>query len=151
MKRILIATDGSPSAEEAVDIGLELASEHDASVGIVHVAPALDIAPWAAFSMAAGMPHVVSDEDRVALDEAVATAEERGIPVTGEVLQGVPVDKIIAAAEAHDADLIVLGSRGHGAVARAVLGSVSMGVLQRTHRPVLIVRASRVVASSATD
>ena len=150
MTRILIATDGSPSAEEAVDVGLELASDHDASVIIVHIAPALDIAPWAAFSMAAGMPHVVSAEDRVALDEAVATAEGRGIPVTGEVLQGVPADQIISAAEAHDVDLIVLGSRGHGTVARTVLGSVSMGVLHRTRRPVLIVRASRVPASSAT-
>ena len=149
MKKILIATDGSPSAEEAVDVGLELASEDDASVFIVHVAPAVDVAPWAAFSMAAGMPHVISPEDRVALDEAVAIAEQRGVSVTGEVLRGVAIDQIVAAAESHDVDLIVLGSRGHGAVARAMLGSVSMGVLHKTRRPVMIVRASQVPAAAA--
>lgn len=151
MNKILIATDGSPSAEEAVDVGLELASEHGASVFIVHVAPAVDVAPWAAFGMAAGAPHDVLPEDRVALDQAVATAEERGVPVSGEVLRGVAIDQIVAAAEAHDVDLIVLGSRGHGAVLRAALGSVSMGVLHKTHRPVLVVRASVVPAASATD
>jgi nucleotide-binding universal stress UspA family protein len=150
MKRILIATDGSPSAEEAVDVGLELAREHDASVFIVHVAPAVDVAPWAPFSMAAGAPHDVMPEDRVALDEAVATAEARGVHASGEVLRGVAIDQIVAAAESHDVDLIVLGSRGHGAVVRAALGSVSMGVLHKTHRPVLVVRASRVPAGSAS-
>ncbi|HEX6762126.1 MAG TPA: universal stress protein [Gaiellaceae bacterium] len=148
MKRIMVATDGSQSAEEAVEAGLELASEHEASVVLVHVVPAVDVAPWAPFSMAAGAPHVVSTEDRAPLDDAVDAAEARGIPVTGELLAGVAIDEIVEAADSHDVDLIVMGSRGHGAVARALLGSVSLGVLRKTHRPVLIVRASRVPAGS---
>jgi nucleotide-binding universal stress UspA family protein len=148
MKRILIATDGSPSAEEAVELGLELASENDAEVFAVEVKPAVDVAPWAAFGMSAGAPHVPSPEDREALDDAMARAEARGIHVTGELLTGVPVDEIVAAADSHDVDLIVMGSRGHGAVARALLGSVSIGVLRETRRPVLIVRAARVPAES---
>ena len=39
MKQILIATDGSPSAQEAVDVGLELAKEQGADVTFVHVTP----------------------------------------------------------------------------------------------------------------
>ena len=53
MKKILIATDGSPSAAEAVEFGVELAEEHDAVAIFVHVAPALDVIPVASFGMAA--------------------------------------------------------------------------------------------------
>ncbi len=146
MKRILIATDGSGSADEAVELGLELASEHDATVFIVHVVPAADVAPWSAFGMSAGAPHVETPLDRGPIDEAVARAEERGISATGELLTGTAVDEIVAFADSHDVDLIVMGSRGHGAVARALLGSVSLGVLRETRRPVLIVRAAAVPA-----
>jgi nucleotide-binding universal stress UspA family protein len=146
MKRILIATDGSPSATEAVELGLELASENDARVYVVHAVPTADVAPWSAFGMSAGAPHVETPVDRAPVHDAVARAEERGIPVTGELLTGTAVDEIVAYADSHDVDLIVMGSRGHGAVARALLGSVSLGVLRETRRPVLIVRAAQVPA-----
>jgi nucleotide-binding universal stress UspA family protein len=146
MKRILIATDGSGSADEAVELGLELASEHRAKVFIVHVVPAADVAPWSAFGMSAGAPHVETPLDRGPLDEAVARAEERGIFATGELLTGTAVDEIVAFADSHDVDLIVMGSRGHGVLARALIGSVSLGVLRETRRPVLIVRAAHVPA-----
>ncbi len=144
MKRILIATDGSDSSIEAVDLGLELASEHGSTVYVVHVEPAVDIAPWSGFGMAVAAPHVASEQDRAPLDDAVARAEERGVPVIDELLTGVAVDEIVAFADSHDVDLIVMGSRGHGAVVRAILGSVSLGVLRETRRPVLIVRATAV-------
>ena len=48
MNRILIATDGSPSAQEAVDFGLELAADQGATVTFVHVVPAIDVVPSAA-------------------------------------------------------------------------------------------------------
>ena len=146
MRRILIATDGSTSAGEAVELGLELASEHEATVFIVHVVPAADVAPWSAFGMSAGAPHVETPVDRESLDDAVARAQELGIAVTGELLTGTAADEIVAFADSHDVDLIVLGSRGHGAVARALLGSVSLGVLRETRRPVMIVRAAHVPA-----
>jgi nucleotide-binding universal stress UspA family protein len=143
MERILVATDGSAGAEEAVDMGLELASERDAEVIVVEVVPAVDVVPWAVFGMSAGAPHEPTSEDRAALDSALAKAKARGISVTGELLTGVAIDEIVAAADSHDVDLIVMGSRGHGAVARALIGSVSLGVLHETRRPVLIVRTAR--------
>lgn len=48
MKRILVATDGSPSSTEAVAFGVELATEHEAELIFVHVVPALDIVPTTA-------------------------------------------------------------------------------------------------------
>ena len=149
MERILIATDGSASAEDAVDTGLEFAYERDAEVIVVEVVPAIDVVPWAAFGMGAGAPHEPTAEDRAALDTALAKAEAHGVKATGELLTGVAIDEIVASADSHDVDLIVMGSRGHGAVARALIGSVSLGVLHETRRPVLIVRGRAPVESVA--
>jgi nucleotide-binding universal stress UspA family protein len=146
MRRILIATDGSDSSDEAVDLGLELASEQHATVFVVHVEPAVDVAPWSAFGMAARAPHVTTEQDRAPLDDAVARAEERGVPVIDELLTGMAVDEIVAFADSHAVDLVVMGSRGHRAVVNAILGGVSLGVLRETRRPVLIVRAASVPA-----
>jgi len=55
---------------------------------------------------------------------------------------GDPVDEIVAYADSVDADVLVLGSRGHGAIASALLGSVSQGVLHETRRRVLVVRGA---------
>jgi nucleotide-binding universal stress UspA family protein len=56
------------------------------------------------------------------------------------LLSGNAAHEIVAFADVVDADLIVIGSRGYGAISGALLGSVSRGVLKGTTRPVLIVR-----------
>jgi len=56
-----------------------------------------------------------------------------------EVVWGDPAEAIAHAAERVGADAICVGSHGRGALARAVLGSVSQALLGRTHRPVLVV------------
>jgi nucleotide-binding universal stress UspA family protein len=65
------------------------------------------------------------------------------------LLRGDPVRRILDKRGSSDVDLIVVGSRGHGAVASAVLGSVSLGVLSRGKRPVLVVRAVEVREKAA--
>jgi nucleotide-binding universal stress UspA family protein len=143
MKRFLIATDGSSSAREAVAFGLELAAEQRAEAIVVHAAPALDIVPTATFGIPGAMPHTLGTPERVVLEEASALAAEKGISARTELLSGNPVDEIVAYADSIDADLIVVGSRGHGAVASALLGSVSQGVLHEARRPVLVFRRAR--------
>jgi nucleotide-binding universal stress UspA family protein len=65
------------------------------------------------------------------------------------MLRGNVVDEIVAFADSHDVDLTIVGSRGRGALAGALLGSVSRGVLAESKRPVLIVRGSPVPAHAA--
>lgn len=142
MKKFLLATDGSASARDAVAFGLELAAEQSAEVIVVHVAPALDIVPTTSFGIPGAMPHPLSAHDRAALEEASALAAEAGVSARTELLTGNPVDEIVAYADSIDADLIVIGSRGHGVVASALLGSVSKGVLHEARRPVLVVRGA---------
>ena len=146
MKKIVIATDGSPSARAAVAYGLELAAEQRAEAVIVHVAPAVDVLPTAALGYGApgARPHEPTPDDRAALEEAAARAGEAGVPVTTVLLSGDAVDEIVAYADEIDAEMIVVGSRGHGAMASTVLGSVSHGVIHEARRPVLVVRRARV-------
>jgi nucleotide-binding universal stress UspA family protein len=62
--------------------------------------------------------------------------------VSFEVVAGVPADEIVAFADNHDVDLTVIGSRGRGAVAGALMGSVSQAVVHESRRPVLVVRGA---------
>jgi nucleotide-binding universal stress UspA family protein len=149
MKKILIATDGSPASHEAVEFGLELAAEQDAAVVFVHVVPIMDRVPMSAFGMVGALPHEPSEYDREALEEAEAVAEQRGVRATTKLLGGETVDEIVAYADNLDVDLIVLGSRGRRALASALLGSVSRGVLSESKRPVAVIRDRATVETAA--
>ncbi|MEU0729614.1 universal stress protein [Streptomyces sp. NPDC006140] len=76
-----------------------------------------------------------------AVTEAVATVTERhpDLDVTTDVVEGAVVDTLVAAAA--DAELLVLGSRGHGPIVGFLLGSVGQQVIAGTTRPVVLVRA----------
>jgi nucleotide-binding universal stress UspA family protein len=143
MDSILIATDGSPSAQEATRVGLELAVEQTAQVTFVSVARNLDVVPSAGgLGFAGAKPHELTEADREPLDEALELAAEAGVPARMKLLRGDATDEIVACADSIDADLIVVGSRGHGVLASALLGSVSRGVLRESSRPVLVVRGT---------
>jgi len=149
MKKILTAADGSPSAHEALELGLDLAAEQDAETFVVHVAPIVDAVPYGGFGyFAPALLHEFDEHDRALLNEAVKFAAEKRVDVKTELLKGLPADEIVAFADAIDADLIVVGSRGHGAIASALLGSVSRGVLHESRRPVLVVRGAHVAAEA---
>ena len=141
MKKILIATDGSPAALQAVELGLELAEEHGAQVTFVHVAPAADVLP-VGLPMAGpvSVPHELDEHDRTSLDEALELADERGVPALTRLLVGGAARQIVGYADEIGADVIIVGSRGLGALGSTLLGSVSRKVLHDAKRPVLIVR-----------
>jgi nucleotide-binding universal stress UspA family protein len=144
MNKILVATDGSQSSAEAVAFGVELAREQDADVIFVHVVPAVDVAPLMGFPLVGAIPHHVNGFDRAPLEKAVVYAAEHGTPAESELLTGDTVDEIVAYADSRDVDLIVVGSRGHGGITTALLGSVSRGILHEAKRPVLVVRGEPV-------
>jgi nucleotide-binding universal stress UspA family protein len=143
MKAILIATDGSAPSTEALEFGLDLAAEENATAIVVHVVHAIDSVPVGGFGVTPGaFVHDVTDKEKSVLTEATRLAKARGVEVETQLLRGTTVEQITAYADARKVDLIVVGSRGHGALTTALLGSVSRGVLSHTSRPVLIVPQS---------
>lgn len=138
MKTLVVAIDESGAAKEALRYTFDLASQLGATVHAVHVAPETEWAPIQAPAPPVRVPHTPDAYDRRPLEEAAELAELHHVPLKTELFVGDPVDEIVAYADSVDADLIVLGSRGRGAIAGAVLGSVSLGVLHEAMRPVLI-------------
>ncbi|HSD00897.1 MAG TPA: universal stress protein [Gaiellales bacterium] len=138
---ILVAIDDSAHAARALDEALDLARAQRSRLTIMCVAARgawrLMAGPYA------GMMPTQEDVDEAA-ERTIAEARRRAgdeIPVTTVVSRGSPGDAILARAREGNHDLIVMGSRGRGAAASALLGSVSHHVLHHGRIPVLIVHA----------
>lgn len=143
-RKILVATDGSPAADEAIILGVQLASEHHSEVIFVHVVPTLDLGrPVDTQDAAPGILHEPGAYDRAILDDAAAFAAEQGVVASSVLLGGASARAIAAYGESQDVDLIIVGCRGHRAVTGALLGSVSLGLLRESARRVLIVRGAK--------
>ena len=146
MNRIVIATDGSPEAEVAVEEGIALAEEVGAKLTFVYVRSALPLLgePYYQRELSDQLRH-----GRTALDAALERAAERGVEAEAEILEGNVADAISTLAQRRAADLIVAGSRGHGALTSVLLGSVSRGLVERSAVPVMIVRDRAAVHARA--
>jgi nucleotide-binding universal stress UspA family protein len=140
-KRILLATDGSRHSAEALKYARDLALRDDALVIVVHTfAPVPGYLGQPMWSDLVGR-HV--SEGREIANQAAEELRGAGVDVDIEVLEGPAAEAILRVADAHQADLIVMGTRGHGELTSLLLGSVSHRVLAHTHVPVMVVRAEQ--------
>jgi len=134
-KSILVAWDGSEHAKRALGEAVDLARAQDARLTLLTVAAPLHAWP--------GSVPPISEAALISAAEKILTEGEalvpEGIPVSGRAVAGDPGMELLKRAAAADHDLIVMGSRGRGAVRSAVLGSVSHFVLNHTTVPVLII------------
>ena len=145
MNRIVIATDGSSGSRHALEQGFDLASALGADVSVVYVRHAPH-----AFLGAPYYQDVLTEEGqhaRAVIADAKLSAIRYDVDPDYEVLEGEPVDSILAFADSRDADLIVVGSRGLGRVAGTVLGSVSKEIIRRAERPVMVAKDRALVAA----
>jgi nucleotide-binding universal stress UspA family protein len=142
-RNITVGLDGSPESLAAADWAAREALLRDAPLRLVH---AWQWHPYAYSPLAgAAVPPSADDPrrewaERLPRETAARIAERHPrLPISAERIPEQPVTALLAVAE--DADLLVLGSRGLGAVAGFLVGSVALAVVARTERPVVLVRA----------
>jgi nucleotide-binding universal stress UspA family protein len=138
MTQIVVGVDGSEGAREALEAAIDLAKAKGASLTTVYVrhsAPSFVGSPYEQRTTSSELRRA-----RTVLAEAEATAAESGVAVETEELEGDPAEQIIDLARLRNAELIVVGSRGLGAMAGVLLGSVSSKVVHHAGRPVLVAR-----------
>lgn len=142
MSTILLATDGSPSAEAAALEAVELAHLTGWRLQVVTVwrAPILTGYGYAPVAYVPELAEVEREHAGTVARAAAEAAATAGVTATWELRQGDAAAEICEAAAEMGARLIVLGAHGWGALQRIVFGSVSTGVLQHAPCPVLVVR-----------
>jgi nucleotide-binding universal stress UspA family protein len=135
--KILLATDGSAEARLAASTAAELASSTNSELHVVHVG---ELRP-AFLAQTEVEPAELQREAQRRLDEQVRAIEEAGGTVEEAHLRlGRADEEIVDLAQSLGVGLIVMGSRGHGRIRRALMGSVSESVVRHAHCPVTIVR-----------
>jgi len=143
---MVAGTDGSASADRAVDYAGKLALALGATVHVVNCYRDTSAASW--MSAAGGFPvaEPISDEDaRIRAEEVVTQARDRliarGVDAHGHVCSGDPAQALITVAEDQGAEMIVVGNRGMSG-AKRMLGSVPNSVSHHAKCGVLIVPTS---------
>jgi nucleotide-binding universal stress UspA family protein len=151
--KILLATDGSRFSSAAVH---EVVSwPADTEVRVVSVIHALPFVPEPTLT-GVGLHYYSLDQEQKRAAHAIAAATREladrapHLRVTSGTVEGAPARHIVDEARRWGADLIVIGSHGHGAPARLVLGSVSHAVVLHAPCSVEVVRARGESAATAT-
>lgn len=136
IKKILLPTDGSPTAKAAARFAAEIALCNEAEVIVLGVAHALEYGDVTAYDP---MPWLTAEAQRF-VDEDVEALSAAGVNVTGRVeCCEQPFEKIVDIAEDDAVDLIIMGTHGRTGLSRVVIGSVADRVVRHTRVPVLLV------------
>jgi len=144
--KILVATDGSRHAIDAAARGLAVLGEAESVtlLCVVHTPAVVSSGMESGFAGGMATPEVVDAAWVGAKEEADASIDRTigalpgDLPYERRVETGEPGLAIVAAAEEIGADVIVIGSRGRGAIKRALLGSVSSHVVHNASCPVVV-------------
>jgi nucleotide-binding universal stress UspA family protein len=163
MKRILVPIDFSDVTPPVIDLARQLAKAADAEIHLVHVKElSAAAAPGTLGYGLAGMPELApmsgvpvpvfdpmpqpipeNEDQKSKLAQWEKEITQDGIKVSLHEPTGAVTEEILNQADALNADLIVMGTHGHGAMHNLLVGSATKGVLKHSTRPVLLVPSSR--------
>jgi len=137
IKKILVPLDGSANSFRGLDVAIHMARESHATVtglyvvGIVKPRTNESITP---------LEKILLEHAQKIMKKAKLKAAQKGILFFDRISYGDDGKRIVEVAEKHDFDLIVIGSRGMGAVKEIFLGSTSNYVLHKSKKPILVVK-----------
>ena len=141
-RHVLVAFDGSPEAELALDHAIAMAQVYRARLALVAVVPPPPLLAWQAPGGMRGMHETEQTELEAALRRAADRVPD-DMSVTTRLLDGDPARELLGAAGDGDHDVLVMGSRGRGRMTAALLGSVSNRVMHDADIPVIVIHRPR--------
>ena len=161
LEHVLVAIDGSLQSQQALMTANNLSAKLGLSLEVLHVIPdlppltgytGLEFAPMIDYDryekdLAAESQAIIADalKQLEALSAKVSDVRSSSVPAKGLILG----ERILQTAQAHGADLIVLGTHGRSGIERLLLGSVAQSVSHHSNIPVLLVRTLPVKVSEA--
>ena len=163
MKCILVPIDFSDVTPPVIDLARQLAKALDAEIHLVHVKElSAAAAPGALGYGLAGMPELApmsgvpvpvfdpmpqpipeNEDQKSKLAQWQREIAQDGLKVSLHEPTGAVAEEILNQADILQADLVVMGTHGHGAMYNLLVGSATKGVLKHSRRPVLLVPAHR--------
>ena len=136
-KNILLAVDGSEYSKKALAYAQDMAETYRATLWLVHVLPhTSDLLGYDDFEKLYAKRKCAGQS---VLDAAQEMLGESAIAVCEELVEGSEAESILNCAKNIQADLIVMGSRGMGALKGLLLGSISRKVIHYASCPVMVV------------
>jgi nucleotide-binding universal stress UspA family protein len=144
--KILVTLDGSSLAESALPHAETMARQFGAALTLLQVVPspvtlAVGYYDHVSVEVLEALRDTALEQAEAYIERQVAALEEQGMTVSGQVVEGEPVECILHFAEELSADLIVMATHGRSGLGRWVFGSVAERVLHGAQSPVLLVRA----------
>ena len=141
-KTILVPTDFSDPAEEALDYAILLAEKNGAKITVMHAyeVPSMGF-PVGALLTSADVVGQLRTAALAALEAVIGKRRSRGVELVPQVALGDPRESIHAVAKDIGAELIVMGTHGRRGLSRALLGSTAEYVVRTAECPVLTVRS----------
>ncbi|MDF0643835.1 MAG: universal stress protein [Nitrospira sp.] len=139
MERILLASDFSAGATQASAYASFFASAWNSHLDLLHVIPL-----WPDVDLLGALDHLrlahIRQEIGVKLESLVSQMRRTGVRAQAHQDEGIPSERIVAAAATHKSDLVVVGSHGHSELEHVLLGSTAERVVKGAPCPVLTVR-----------
>src|SRR6056297_604755 len=130
---ILVPTDGSQGAKAALEHGIEIASQWDATLHTLYVADSR-------LARSGPLLETLRKEGRKAVRDVEVTGTQAGLTVVTEIVEGNPHEEILEYVSEHGIDMVIMGTHGRTGLDRVVMGSVAERVVRRSPVPVLTVR-----------
>ena len=130
---ILIPIDGSRGANAALEHGIEIASQWDATLYALYVVDTR-------LARSGPLLETLRNEGQRAVRDVEVAGTQAGLTVITEIAEGNPHEEILAYVSEHGIDMVIMGTHGRTGIDRVVIGSVTERVVRRSPVPVLTVR-----------
>ena len=130
---ILVPTDESHGANAALEHGIEIASQWDATLHALYVVDTR-------LARSGPLLETLRDEGRQAVRDVEVAGTQAGLTVVTEIAEGNPHEEILAYVSEHGIGMVIMGTHGRTGLDRVVMGSVAERVVRRSPIPVLTVR-----------